>query len=287
MGTPPPTVPTVTTTELATPPADDVPTRLTFNPKDYDEPTPLPTPQPPDSSPTFHLFPLFPPELRLKIWHHSFVPRAVELHTRRTHYADDVRGAPRWQSLSRNPAALSVSVEARAAALEAYTVALPLCHPDDLPLRITRRLLYVDPARDTVVVLGDMHYQRLTMLLEWFRDEDIRAGLKNRRKTAYGLCRLAMSVAPWAHVVGAATLKAFARTVFADMDEFTLFTYPETTPPAAWTGGRCVLEDARKDGETYRHFMVCWGTRFRDERGWMVVGKRPLRVVDVYFLEGW
>lgn len=283
-----PTPLTVTITELSTP---------QLSPPTIDD-TPEPALQPmsktaPDSAPgTFHYFPYLPAELRLKIWRFSFLPRTVELHTRRTHYADDDRfGAPRWQSLSRNPAALSVNAEARAAALEFYTVALPLCDPVDLPLRRTDRLLYINPEEDTVALLGDLHFARLTKLLDWFREQDVayHSGRSSRAMAdrGKGLRRLAMSVAQWAHEVGARTLRAFARNVFADVEEFVLFMYENRIPPGMWTGGRCVLEDTRPEDEPYRRFAAVWGKAFRNGDSWMTVGKRPLKIVDISFLEGW
>lgn len=230
----------------------------------------------------------------------SFLPRTVELHTRRSHYADNDRhgGTPKWQSQSRNPAALSVNAEARDAALECYTVALPLFalparteaseRPGDL-LQDSDRVLYLNLEQDTVVLLGDLQYTRLTRLLDWLRKMD---KPPRRRHTAAparakGLRRLAMSVAPWAHEVGAATLKAFARTVFADLDEFVLFMYLERLPPPAWTGGLCLLEEAAADTDYYRRFLIGRGRQFRMGDGWMVVGQRPMKVADISFEEGW
>ncbi|KAK4153664.1 hypothetical protein C8A00DRAFT_43482 [Chaetomidium leptoderma] len=249
---------------------------------------------------TFTNFRLLPAELRLKIWHMSFLPRTVELHTRMAHYADSEThdGTPKCQSQSRNPAALSVNAEARAAALECYTVALPLFappsrtptfeRPGDL-LQDSDRVLYLNLEEDTVVLLGDLHYTRLSRLLERFRQMDKPA----RRRDAgadkgKGLRNLAMSVALWAHEVGgAATLKAFARTVFADIEEFVLFMYSERLPPPGWMGGPCVLEKAAADTDHYRRFVIGRGRQFRVGDGWMVVGQHPMKVADIGFGDGW
>ena len=307
----PPTSLIVTVTELPTPRFSPSAVDTTFNldPLTPSPPTAsLPDPHlyrpPQDTNPqgalpltTFPLFPLLPAELRLKIWHLSFLPRTIELHTRRTHYASSDRhgDTPRWQSQSCNPAVLSVSAEARAAALEFYTVALPLCvshaGPGDL-LRDGDRLLYVNPEEDTVVLLGDLDYGRLTNLLEWFRKEDAayhsgRRGAGAGGGRGKGLRRLAMSVAPWSHAVGAATLKAFARTVFADVEEFVMFIYKEPIPPETWRGGRVVLQEACAEEDAYRRFVIGRGKQFREGNGWVVVGKRPIKVVDIQFLEGW
>ncbi|KAK0638512.1 hypothetical protein B0T16DRAFT_421284 [Cercophora newfieldiana] len=260
-------------------------------------PAPLPR-NPPQPATSFPLFPLLPAELRLKIWSSSFLPRTIELHNRRTHYADSERssGVPQWQSQSRNPAALSVNAEARAAALEFYTVALPLCVPHFSfggDARNGDRLLYLNPEEDMVVMLGDLNYSRLTHLLEWFRKQD--AAYHNGRRSGSGaagrgkgLRRMAMSVGPWAHAVGAATLKAFARTVFADVEEFVMFNYKAPIPPETWRGGRVVLQEACTEDEAYRQFFVFGrGKQFREGDGWVVVGKRPIKIADIQFLEGW
>lgn len=322
---------------------------------------------------TFHLFPYLPPELRLKIWHSSFQPRTIELHTRRTHYADDDYlphhnhnhhsnhhhnqypikiPPPKWQSNSRNPAALAVSGESRFAALEFYTVALPLHthrHGNSAGgrwqlgelLRDGDRKLYLNPEVDTVVLLGDLHYPRLTKLLEWVRMQEEayyfrrhggagggcgccsrshspplqdqehggetgtgtgteggdygygrgeRRGEEGRGKEktrGKGLRRLAMAAAPWTHAAAALTLKAFARTLFADVEEFVLFMYAEPVPPDTWRGGRCVLEEACEEEDAYRRFVIGRGKQFREGDEWMVVGKRPIKVVDIRFLDEW
>ena len=292
-----------------------VPFHLTMMPA-TDLPTPPFSPCPPEIAPesdstavstaavTFHPFPRLPAELRLKIWHFSFAPRAVELHARRAHYADgdddDIRRGiggggggggsplPRWQSRSRNPAALAVSAEARAAALEHYTVALPL-----LPLLHDRgRVLYVCPAVDTVVVLGELHFNRLTRLLDWFRTQDISTrGRGKGNGKGRGIRRLAMSAPLWAHDAGAPTLRAFSRTVFADLDEFVLFLYEAYAPPDAWAcrgeGGCVLLDEVPTNADYYRRFVLGTGKQFRHGAGWMVVGKRPLKVADLHFVDGW
>ena len=258
---------------------------------------------------TFHPFPRLPPELRLQIWAWSFTPRVVELHTRRTHYADFDRhggGPTRWLSLSRNPAALAVSAEARAAALEFYTVAIPLAaplapsqtleRPGDL-LSDRDRVLYVNLENDTVAVLGDPSFDRLVRLLNWFRDHDkasSAAKAAHRRREAgggsygagRGLRRLALSVAPWAHASGSRTLCVYARTVYADLDEFIMFMYAEGTPPDSWEGGMVMLAECG-DSDHFKRFVVGRGMQFREGTGWMKVGMNELRVMDIRFEEGW
>lgn len=201
---------------------------------------------------------------------------------------------PKWQSQSRNPAALSVNTEARAAALEFYTVALPLFalpsgaptfeRPGDL-LQDSHRVLYLNLEQDMVVLLGDLPYLKLTRLLEWFRKMD-KPTRGPSAGTGKGLRRLAMSVAVWAHEAGGATLKA-ARTVFADIDEFVLFMYSDRLPPPGWMGGIRVLEEAAADSDDYRRFVTRRGMQFRVGDGWMVVGQRPMKVADISFEDVW
>ncbi|KAK4160551.1 hypothetical protein QBC43DRAFT_325170 [Cladorrhinum sp. PSN259] len=265
------------------------------------EGTPNPSPSP-SSQPLkeFHSFPLLPPELRLKIRYLSFLPRTLELHSRRTHYADweHYGGSPKWKSQSRNPAALSVCIESRMAALEFYTVALPL----DAPLSPNAhsrqevdspRVLYINPQHDTVALLGDLHFARLNKLLDWFREQEVaqQRDKKGHGKRGYvpGLRKLAMSTAPWAHDVGAATLRAFSRTVFRDVDEFVLFMYAQPMPPEEWKGGRCDLGEVSPGEDYYRRFVVGRGKQFVDSStgGWMKVGRNEMRVAEIRFEDGW
>jgi len=224
----------------------------------------------------------------------SFLPRIVELHTRGAHYAhDDLHGLyikPKWESRSRNPAAMSVNAEARAAALEFYTISLPLYAPPlptSFSLQKTDRVLYINLQQDTVVLLGNLHYPRVTRLLLWFRKMDKPTRASASAEAGKGLRRLAMSVSLWAHEVGAATLMAFARTDFAEMEEFVLFMYPDRPPPPEWKGGLCRFQEIASDTDYYRRFVIGRGRQFRRGDDWMVVGKRPMRVVDLSFEDAW
>ncbi|CAN8096221.1 unnamed protein product [Discula destructiva] len=80
----------------------------------------------------FAEFPHFtdlPAEIRLKIWALSFHPRVVEIRPTWPNYSRDSNEEarePQWQSGNSNPAALSVSVEAREAALAHFCIPFPL-----------------------------------------------------------------------------------------------------------------------------------------------------------------
>ncbi|KAK4226010.1 hypothetical protein QBC38DRAFT_510695 [Podospora fimiseda] len=242
----------------------------------------------------FHLFPLLPPELRLKIWNLSFLPRTIELHSRRIHYADteDYRsgGSPKWKSNSSNPASLSVCIESRIAALEHYTVCLPLDSRLSDSGDTAGRVVYFNLQHDTVALLGDLNFTRLNKLLDWFRDQECQNQKRKRRKGYIaGLRRLAMSTAPWTHDVGAATLRAFSRTVFRDVEEFVLFMYADPLPPNGWKRGKCELEEISPLEDYYRRFVVARGQQFVDPltKRWMRVGRNEMRVAEIQFEDRW
>ncbi|KAK1765616.1 hypothetical protein QBC33DRAFT_454839 [Phialemonium atrogriseum] len=253
-----------------------------------DDPQPGPErgtegPAPPNN---FHLFPLLPAELRLKIWHHSFEPRIVELHGRRSHYADDHKhgGVARWQSGCNNPAALSVSVEARTAALSHFTMRIPLdamsanCDFPGATRRDAHRALYISPADDTVAVLGSVDFTRLSALLADVRRLDTRRGR--------GLRRLAVS-AQWTYHAGAsAMMRVLARTMFRDLDELVLFMFGDRVPPPGWAGGVCVLTDCSQT-EYFKRYDVGRGSELKDGGSWMIVGKKELRLADLSLRPGW
>lgn len=257
-----------------------------------DLPAPQPLPLDLDGGPNnngFSLFPLLPAELRLKIWAHSFEPRTVELHSRRSHYADDDRhgGVPKWQSGCTNPAALSVSAECRAAALRHYTVRFPLaavqpCERAGDSVIDVHRVLYISPAVDTVVVLGDADLRRLAVLFSDCLRRDTAGGQNGQG----GLRRLGLSVGSWTHEGAGASLRVYARTVFRDLEELTLFMFAERVPPADWRGGVCSLS-ACGDTDYYRRFAMGRGRQLRNGESWMKVGKKELRIRDLNFSEGW
>ncbi|KAI6379815.1 hypothetical protein MCOR25_001948 [Pyricularia grisea] len=255
--------------------------------------TPMITAQ--QNEPTFHMFAKLPAELRLKVWQHSLEPRVVELHTRRGHYADDFRhgGHLKWHSRCTNPATLSVCVESREVALERYTVALPLAVPPrrhETPqdsFRIPqawipgdsvdshRHVLYLDPARDTVALLGGLDLKLLKELLDCIRHEDPR-----------GLKRLGMSASCFVHRGGVSCLAMYAVTVFRHLHELVLFMYSENTPPEDWPGGCCSLEDC-SDKDFFRAWEMGAGNQLKGpDNRWVAVGSkgREIRIMDLMFL---
>lgn len=256
----------------------------------------------------FHLFPQLPLEIRLQIWSDSFLPRVLELHARRAHYADnsnfDTHGRnhrpPAFQSRCYNPAALSVNVEARNVALGVYTVALPLAlekyqrfhddQPGDLVLD-DRRVLYIALDRDTIVLVGEEPAARVTRLVSWFRQND---ALGNR---PVGLRNICISAGHFAHNHGAQMLRVIGRQLFPDVNNFALVigsSAMKKAPPAWWVGGRCFLHEfpSRVEGgegedENYKAFVTGVGRQFREGDGWMVIGKTEIRIVGLRFENTW
>ncbi|KAJ9139357.1 hypothetical protein NKR23_g7899 [Pleurostoma richardsiae] len=234
--------------------------------------------------PSFHLFPHLPAELRLQVWRCAFEDRIVELHARRSHYADDYQhgGVPMWQSRCTNPAVLSVNAEARAAALEHFTVRFPLataapCERAGDSVADLHRVLYVSPATDTVVMLGDIDFRRLSSLLSDFRRRD---------PAGAGLRRLAIS-ARWTHHQGiGGMLRVFARTMFRDLEALVVFMFEEGAPPAGWAGGVCSLDDC-SGTDYYRRYAMGRGQELKEGNSWMVIGEQELRVMDLNFRSGW
>ncbi|KAK8116947.1 uncharacterized protein PG998_005228 [Apiospora kogelbergensis] len=204
--------------------------------------------KPPTTQPVFHLFPQLPLEVRLKIWRFSLEPRVLELHSRRTHYAQ-AEDWP-WQSNCYNPALLSVCDEARGEALAALTVALPMPQGG---------MLYCDPMRDVLAILGDSDLPRLRQLFAEVEDQDPR-----------GLRHLALSVACWSHDYAGPTLRIWQRALFHKLDRLTL-----------------VLYRGRSD-HRYMQYLVLVD-RFKQFRGqgdsWMVVGKAQIRIEELVFMD--
>jgi hypothetical protein len=225
----------------------------------------------------FRRFPDMPAELRLKVWHASFEARVVELHTRKPHYAADDRysGLPDWQSRCANPAALAVSGEARCAALERYTVAIPLERIEGSSRR--HRSVYVAPDLDTLAVLGELTITKIALLMRFVRMEDPRG---------VGLRHLGLNAGCFASEGAASLLKVYAKEVFKHLDELVLFMYDSRFPPPAWEGGRCELVDVR-DGHSLRRFELGRGAQLKVRGKWMAVGRwnEPFSVKDLVFVD--
>lgn len=244
------------------------------------QPTTPPLPHPRQ----FHLLSQLPIELRLKIWHSSFEPRIVEVHGRRAHYADDFKhgSVPKWQSGCNNPAALSVNSEARAAALAYYCIRLPLatvasCERAGDSVADLYRVLYINPTFDTVVILGDLDYYRLSLLL---------SDIRHRDPAGEGLRRLAVS-ARWTYHQGAGTsIRVLVQNLFPELVQMIVYMYDEKLPPVDWANGVCELDDC-SDKDYYKRYAMGRGQEMRDGDRWIVIGKKELRVMDLNFRHGW
>lgn len=273
---------------------------------------------------TFALFPMLPPELRLQVWEASFAGshRVVELHKHRPHYANldnPLQAAPwrgggrgagpavdgssgsgslvRFRTRSRNPAALAVNAEARAAAIRWYRVVLPVyadSGKNDFSSRPVPRPLYLDPERDTVAVLGELSYVHMMELLKavkWRDPGPPKARRSSRRPedglgTPLGLKSLGLSWTCFAHTAGGDAMQIWARSVFKDLDELVLIMLNGTVPPGDWTVGYCELYDCETT-DYYKNFEKGRGAQLRVGDEWMVVGKRPLVVRDLMYYRGW
>ncbi|EPE02870.1 hypothetical protein F503_01611 [Ophiostoma piceae UAMH 11346] len=236
----------------------------------------------------FHRFMDLPTELRLKIWLFSFTPRVVEVHRRKSHYAD--MNTPYYQSWSANPPALAVSYEARTAALRHYSASIRLAvnTPCELAggvrLDLDRRL-YIAPHTDTLAMLGDFNVSQTVELLNILRQADCR----HFSKIKLAIC---------ASSIGEASLLLiYGRTIFHDIEQLTLFLYKRRMPPATWLDGQCALVDCRGTYQ-YRRFLAKQAAELRVRRAssampqqdeneeWITVGRRPLQVRELVFGEG-
>ncbi|POS77354.1 hypothetical protein DHEL01_v204257 [Diaporthe helianthi] len=230
-----------------------------------------------DPQPTrFHLFGDLPAELRIKIWHLTFLPRVVELHPTRPNYARDSGRQQQWQSGCSNPAALSVSSETRQIALGHFRIAYPLASitsQEEEPLErgpfaryagaarveqigqtynfsgpsatgkatIRRRTLHMSPDADTVAVLGhDSDFSTLSRLLDSLRDADPQGA---------GISNLALSTRGWGYAGSAAMMRSLSRTILKDLGQVTLFMYGELLPPHEWN-----VQGAGLDEHSLRRF---------------------------------
>ncbi|ERT00958.1 hypothetical protein HMPREF1624_02193 [Sporothrix schenckii ATCC 58251] len=258
---------------------------------------------------SFPRFPDLPTELRLKIWKLSFAPRVVEVHRRKSHYADDYHAAgggrgsagaagpaslAKWQSWSANPAALAVSYEARACALEHYSATIRLAvntpceRAGEARLDLHRRL-YLAPHADTLAVLGEFNVAQTVELLRHIASQTVRAGGRGGHGHGHehgrGLRRLAMCASSIGHPGSGILLLIYSRNIFRDLDQLVLFLYDEREPPADWHDGHCALVDCR-DTYTFRRFQAGQGAELRSQSGgagWMTVGHGPLEVLDLAF----
>ena len=262
---------------------------------------------------TFHAFGNLPPELRIKIWHESFLPRVVELHPTRPNDADAVRDGggyqqQQWQSGCSNPAALSVCAEAREIALEHFRIAYPLTSVTTQPktkigtdpISVTglrRRVLYISPEYDMVALLGqDTDFNKLSQLCALFRDADPRK---------MGISSLALSTGGPASDQYVTTNSD--TTFLQDLNQLILFTYGELMPPSGWSArgngvGKQSLECFRKMGNkcefvpcqssnawyVYKKWRSGKGRQFWENRARVLkVGKNRVRVQDLEFSSGW
>lgn len=268
---------------------------------------------------TFHAFGNLPPELRIKIWRLTFLPRVVELHPT---WLDDAAavgddGLPQqqqWQSGSSNPAALSACSEAREIALEHFRITCPLTsiitkeatkigtntvsgtEINEKP-GLRRRVLYISPEYDTVALLGqDIDCTKLSTLLDWFRDAD-----RKRR----GISSLALNTS--GQRSGEPVATSHDTTVLRDLNQLILFPNGELSPPSEWSargsgvdeqaldsfrklGNKCELVPCKTSNAwyVYKQWRSGKGRQFWDKQKKLLeVGKNRIRIQDLEFSKGW
>ncbi|KAL2211185.1 hypothetical protein CC79DRAFT_1328626 [Sarocladium strictum] len=232
----------------------------------------------------FHRFAELPFELREQIWRFSFTRRVIELRARKAHYADAFRhgSVPSWQSYSNNPAALSVNAEARKAALRFYYIRIPLAAASscDVPGDSTRareRTLCLNPAVDTVAMLGDLDFYRLSTFL---------AGMRHRDPAGVGLRSLAVSARWTSHGGAGSSIQMIVKVMFPDMDEFIVYLLDENFLRNRETNGTWSLEDCT-DRDMLKSFEAEGGRHLRDNNDWIVIGKNKVRIMQLLFKPGW
>ncbi|QGI61317.1 hypothetical protein CEK26_005284 [Fusarium fujikuroi] len=121
------------------------------------------------------------------------------------------------------------------------------------------RVLYINPAVDTVAVLGDLDYGRISRLLK---------GLRTSDPEGQGLQKFAVS-ASWTYHQGAGdTIRMLAKHMFPELEEMTVFMYDEKMPPADWTGGTCELQDCNHT-DYYKRYAMGRGQQMRDGDRWV------------------
>lgn len=232
----------------------------------------------------FQQFNNLPLEIRLKIWDFSFKPRVVEIHGRKAHYADAFRygSAPQWQSYSNNPAALSVNHEARTEALRYHFIRIPLTtaasydSPGDSVVD-SARALYLNPASDTIAILGELDFYRLSLFL---------SDLRRRDPAGNGLRRLAVSARWTSHGGAGSSIRMIVKAMFPGLAEFIVYLYEDDLPPVSWVSGSCLLGDC-VGMESYEAFKAGGGRHLRDGDEWMVIGESQLKIMELGFIRGW
>lgn len=279
----------------------------------------LRTPGPPLAD--FHVFGNLPPELRIKIWRLSFLPRVVELHPTVLNHAtavqDDGRqqeGLQQWQSGCSNPAALSVCSEAREIALEHFRIAYPLASiatqqdtktdTDSVSgttfngnAVLRRRVLYISPEYDTIALLSrDTDSSRLSNLLDSFREAD-----RKRR----GISSLALCTGGRENDEPVPT--NFHSTVLGELNQLILIPNSELSLPSDWStraagmddqsldafrrlGNKCELVSCKSVNAwyAYKQWRKGKGLQFWDsQRRILQRGKNRIRIQDLEFSKGW
>lgn len=174
---------------------------------------------------------------------------------------------------------------------------------DDDGGRDMRRKLFVSPEYDTLCLLGQNWYPgSIDSVIKMLREAD---------PLGLGIRRLGTSVRAWGDYAGSVWLmKQFGRTVFQELDQFTLFMYGEKYPPRTWwakgwamvdgeereqyrrEGNRCVLEPCEPGSsvwEAYKIWFAGNGRGFWNGGDVLRYGRKnnEIQFMDLKFEAGW
>lgn len=167
--------------------------------------------------------------------------------------------------------------------------------------KLLRRLIYLSPEHDTVVLLGqDSDISKLRHVMNKFQEYD---------PLFKGIKRLGLSVRGWGYGGSAVMLKTLNNFVLKPLDQLYLFMYGEHWPPiefrekgsaigGEWlekyrkTGNKCELVPCEGSNAwyAYRVWSGGQGRQFWDADGnIMKIGMagNDLKIMDLEFKDGW
>jgi hypothetical protein len=139
------------------------------------------------------------------------------------------------------------------------------------------RTLYLNPAVDTIAILGDLDFYRLSSFL---------SDIRHRDPAGNGLRRLAVSARWTSHGGAGSSIRMIVKAMFPELDEFIVYLFDGSLPPDGWVNGTCLLEDC-VGKNIYETFKAGGGRNLRDGDEWMVIGKSKVRIMQLTFISGW
>lgn len=223
---------------------------------------------------SFSCFLSLPTELRLKIWHHSFHSRVLELHSFSTHHADNPHNPAIWYSNCANHPALFACVESRREALSYYAADLPVARTGN-----QQRLLYLNPESDMIVALGGAYREQIAALLYDIKGRDPLN--RTPKRVSLGLTIWLNQLGDFATIGG---LPFLPKELLDEMNQLVLLMYGESTPPADFWNGECVLESCKGWDPLWR--ILSKVDNRRCEGDWTVVDNVRMRIMNLGFVTG-